>query len=188
MRSEQRVGVSCIAWLDGFGDDGRQHGGYQLFVRFTDGAHLARAKGKPFASSQDRCGSEESQPVRGGEQADLELDSEDLRSARRERHGRVSAGAVGNAADYPRMDVVVLLCESGREWHGNVDTTRLYKLERRSERLHEGLSRETASNFVCCSQSALPSNPVAHLGRIRQKRSHGRIVPNHSVFTADTRQ
>jgi hypothetical protein len=96
--------------------------------------------------------------MRGREQADLELHSEDLGSARRERHGRVSAGAVGNAADYPRMDVVVLLRESGREWHGNVDAARLYKLERRSERLHESLPCETASNFVCSSQSALPSN------------------------------
>jgi hypothetical protein len=96
--------------------------------------------------------------MRGREQADLELHSEDLGSARRKRHRRVSAGAVGNAADYPRMDVVVLLGESGREWHGNVDAARLYKLERRSERLHESLPCETASNFVYSSQSALPSN------------------------------
>jgi len=58
----------------------------------------------------------------------------------------------------PSMDIAVLLRESRREWHSNVDAARLYKLERRSQRLHEGLSRETASNFVRSSHRALPSN------------------------------
>jgi hypothetical protein len=62
----------------------------------------------------------------------------------------------------------VLLRESGREWHGNVDVARLYKLERRSERLHESLPCETASNFVCSSQSALPSK--------EKEISHGRVL------------
>ena len=138
------MGVSRIAWLDGFGDDGRQHGGYQLFPRFADGAHLAAAKGKFLASSQDRCVSQESQAVGRCEQTNLELDRQDLRASRRESHGRVSARAIGNTADHARMDIAVLLGEPGRERHRNVDTARLYKLERRSQRLHEGLSREAA--------------------------------------------
>jgi hypothetical protein len=65
----------------------------------------------------------------------------------------------------------VLLGERGRERHRNVDTTRLHKLERRSQRLHEGLSRETASNFVWSSQTALlPSNEkeISHGQRRKQ--------------------
>jgi hypothetical protein len=52
----------------------------------------------------------------------------------------------------------VLLRECGREWDGNVDAARLDELERRSDRLHEGLPCETASNLVWSSQNALPSN------------------------------
>jgi hypothetical protein len=143
---------SRIAWLDGFRDDGRQHGSYQLFARFTNGAHLAAAKGKSLTSSQNRCGSQESQTVGGSEQANLELNRQNLGASRRESHGRVSAGAVGNTADHARMDITVLLGERGREWHTNVHMAGLHKLERRSQRLHEGLSRETASNFVRSSQ------------------------------------
>jgi hypothetical protein len=159
---------SRIAWLDGFRDDGRQHGSYQLFARFTNGAHLAAAKGKSLTSSQNRCGSQESQTVGGCEQANLELDRQDLGPVRGESHGRISAGAIGNAADHPSMEVAVLLRESRREWHSNVDAARLYKLERRSQRLHEGLSRETASNFVRSSHRALPSNEI--------EKSHGRVA------------
>ena len=55
------------------------------------------------------------------------------------------------------MDIAVLLREGRREWHGNVDAARLDEIERRSERLHEGLPCETASNLVWSSQSAFPS-------------------------------
>ena len=140
-----------------FGDDSRQHGSYQLFARFADGAHLAAAKGESLASSQDRCGSQESHAVGRCEQTYLELDRQDLRAGRRESHGRVSARAIGNTGDHARMDIAVLLGEPGRERHHNVDMARLYKLERRSERFHKRLSHETALNFVRRSHSVLPS-------------------------------
>ena len=59
----------------------------------------------------------------------------------------------------------MLLGERGRERHRNVDTTRLDKLERRSERLHKGLSRETALNFVRSSHARY------RLTRIRPQKS-----------------
>jgi len=161
----RRVAVRSIAWLDGFGDDGRQHGSYQLFARFTNSTHLAAAKGESLASSQHRRGSQESQPVGGCEQANLELDRQDLGAVRRESHGRVSARAICNTADDARMDIAVLLGECGRERHRNVDTTRLDKLERRSERLHKGLSRETALNFLRSSHARY------RLTRIRPQKS-----------------
>ena len=82
-----------------------------------DGAHLAAAKGDSLASSQNRRGCQESQPVGGCEQANLELDRQNLSAAWRESHGRVSASAIGNTADRARMDIPVLLGERGREWH-----------------------------------------------------------------------
>src|ERR1044071_9147896 len=115
--------------------------------------HFAPAKGKSLASSQDRGGSQESQAFGGCEQANLELDRQDLGATRRERHSRVAAGAIGDAADHTRMDIAVLLGKHGRKWHRDVNMTGFNKLERRSERLHESLPRKTASNFVRSSQS-----------------------------------
>jgi hypothetical protein len=163
-----RSAVRCIAWLDGFGDDGRQHGRYELLVRVMDSAHLAGAKREPLSSSQDRSDSQESHSAGGCEQANFEFDGENLAIVRSESHGRVSARAIGNTADHTRMNIAVLLRESGREWHGNVDATWLYELKRHPERIHESLSRETASNFVRSSQSALPSN--------EKEISHGRVA------------
>ena len=37
-------------------------------------------------------------------------------------------------------------------------------------------------NFPVFFYGIIPSNPVASLAIVRQKRSHGRIVPNHSAF------
>jgi len=37
-------------------------------------------------------------------------------------------------------------------------------------------------NFSVFFYGIIPSNPVASLAIARQKRSHGRIVPNHSAF------
>ena len=37
--SVPRSAVRSIAWLAGFGDNGRQHSSDDLLVRFTDGAH-----------------------------------------------------------------------------------------------------------------------------------------------------
>ena len=74
--------MSASGWLlllvKRFGDDGRKHDSYQLFARFTDGAHLSAAKGESLARSQNRRGCQESQPVSGCEQANLELDRENL--------------------------------------------------------------------------------------------------------------
>jgi hypothetical protein len=124
-----RPAVRCTARSDAFGDDSRKHGSYELFARFTNSAHLAAAKGESLASSQNRGGSQESQTVGRCEQANLELDRQDLGTAGSESHGRVSARAVGNAADHPSMDIAMLLGERGRERHRNVDTPRLHKLE-----------------------------------------------------------
>jgi hypothetical protein len=153
-----RPAVRCTARSDAFGDDGRKHGSNELLVRATDGAHLAAAKREPLSSSQDRSDSQESHSACGCEQANFEFDGENLAIVRSESHGRVSARAIGNTADHTRVNIAVLLRESGREWHGNLDATWLYRLERRPDRIHESLSRETASNFVRSSQSALPSN------------------------------
>ena len=142
------------AQLDGFRDDSRQHCRDQLFTRICDGVHLAAAKREPFAGSKNGCASDETFPARGRNQADLELDGEDLRAVRRKGHSSISARAVGNAANHSGMGVPMLLCEIGREWHANVNSARLNKLKRRSQRLHKSLPCEAASNFVRSSQGA----------------------------------
>jgi hypothetical protein len=37
-------------------------------------------------------------------------------------------------------------------------------------------------NFSVIFSGIIPSNPLAYPGGVRQKRNHGRIVPNHSAF------
>jgi hypothetical protein len=132
----------------------RQHCRYQLFTRIRDGVHLAAAKRQPFAGSKNGCASDQTFAARGRNQPDLELDGEDLRAVRRKGHSSISGSAVGNAADHYGMGVPVLLCEIGREWHANVNSARLDKLKRRSQRLHTSLPCEAASNFLRSSQDA----------------------------------
>ena len=81
-----------------------------------------------------------------------------------------SARAICNTANDARMDIAVLLGERGRKRHRNLDTTRLDKLERRSERLHKGLSRETALNFVRSSHAHYGlTSQISHDGSWHQR-------------------
>jgi hypothetical protein len=145
----------------------------------SSGSRMARTspgQNESLLPARKTDAGQESQTVRECEQADLEFDGENLATVRSERHSRVAASAIGNTADRAGMNIAVPLRESGREWHSNVNPTRLYKLERRSQRLHESLSCETASNFVRSGQSVLPSNEIKAQPRLPppQLRQTGR--------------